>query len=181
MKEGTEVDPPIIEPQPPAAPPRTPSAVLMVVYPALIIVLCTSVTVLFLLHQRQVREDQNRDEIERVSRDFLVALTNYDEQSFPDSRHTVLGLSTGRFRTEYEETLGAGYLRLLAETRAEARGRIVSLAVVEIDDDRAMVISVVDQIVINRDQVEPRLEMNRIELALTKTTGRWKIDSVTLL
>jgi hypothetical protein len=134
----------------------------------------------FLLFRGNTTERSRADALE-VSRRFLVQLTTYDASTLDVQRRGVLALATGKFRGQYEQLTGSGFLATLREREAKQTGTVVRAAVTSLDGDTATVLSIVQLSVTNKDLKTPKVEQDAIELTLVHTKSGWRIDSVDIL
>ncbi len=125
--------------------------------------------------------EQARDDVLDVSRRFVSLLTTYNAATIEGQRSQVLALATGKFRGEYQQLTGSGFLATLRERQADSRGKVVRIAVTQVKDETATVLALVQVSTTNKDTKTPRVDDNLLELSLVETSGGWKIDAVTIL
>jgi hypothetical protein len=125
--------------------------------------------------------EQARDDVLDVSRRFVALLTTYNATTIERQRTQVLALSTGKFRGEYEQLTGSGFIATLKERQADQQGKVVRIAVTQVRDETATVIALVQISTTNKDTKTPRVDNNLLELSLVETSGGWRIDAVTIL
>jgi len=126
--------------------------------------------------------EHDRTDVLALSRRFVVALTTYDASTLPGQRTTVLSMSSGQFRSDFERlTSNPAFASALTTARASSSGKIVNLAVASVTGDGATVLGVVDVTVTNKDLKAPRIDRQVIQMTLVHTSSGWKVDSVTVL
>ncbi len=155
---------------------RAPSVATIVI--AILIALVGAEAVLLF---RGNADERARTDVFQTSSGFLSALTTYNASSLAAQRARVLSLATGKFRGDYNQLTGSGFLSTLQQTQADQKGTVVRVAVVSVQGDTATVLAVVRTTTTNKTLKAPRVEQNVIELSLVHTSSGWKIDSVNIL
>jgi hypothetical protein len=125
--------------------------------------------------------EHDRNDALSLSRRFVTSLTTYNESSLASQRTTVLSMSTGTFRSDFDHLTGSTFADALHQTQASSQGKIVTLAVSAISSDNATVLGIVDVTVSNKDLKTPRVDRQVIQVALVRTSSGWKVDAVTVL
>ncbi|HLW17886.1 MAG TPA: hypothetical protein VKV69_11065 [Actinomycetota bacterium] len=126
--------------------------------------------------------EHDRTDVLALSRRFVVALTTYDATTLPTQRTTVLSMSSGQFRSDFDRlTSNPAFASALTTARATSSGKIVSLAVSSVSSDSATVLGVVDVTVSNKDLKVPRIDRQVVQMTLVHTSSGWKVDGVTVL
>lgn len=125
--------------------------------------------------------ERARDDVLDVSRRFVALLTTYNTSTIERQRSQVLAIATGKFRGEYQQLTGSGFVATLKERQADSRGKVVRIAVVDTQDEAATVLALVEVTTTNRDLKTPRVDSNLLEISLVETSGGWKVDAVTIL
>jgi Mce-associated membrane protein len=125
--------------------------------------------------------EHNRNDALSLSRRFVISLTTYSESSLASQRTTVLSMSTGTFRADFDRLTGSSFADALHQTQASSQGKIVTLAVSSAASDHATVLGIVDVTVSNKDLKTPRVDRQVIQIALVRTSSGWKVDGVTVL
>ncbi|MGH2812429.1 MAG: hypothetical protein ACRDI1_06925 [Actinomycetota bacterium] len=178
--------PPVDDPQPlpdqsvETARPRSRnrlSTVLMVVS----VVLLAAVAFLLYLFGRERAEEASVREVQAVTRDFLVALTNYDHTTIDRQSRQILNLSVGSLRDRYEATVNKEYAESLKTLSAESEGEILEMAVDDLGEDQATVLVFMD---VTTRSTNPEtkesaedVEGRRVRLSLIRTGTGWKVNS----
>ena len=161
---------------PPARERRRPSVGMLVV--AILVALVLAEAVLLF---RGNADERARTDVFQTASGFLTALTTYNSSTLDQQRNRVLALATGKFKGEYEQLTGSGFLKTLQDRQADSKGTVVRAAVSSVRGDTATVLAVVETTTTNKDLKAPRVDRNLIELSLVHTAGGWRIDSVTIL
>jgi len=162
---------------PPAAPSRRRTSPSVLAIAILIGIVLAEAVLLF----RGNTDERARTEVLQSATGFLSALTTYNSSSLTKQRDRVLSLATGKFRGEYDQLTGSGFLSTLQQTQADQVGKVLRAAVASVQGDTATVLAVVQTRTTNKDLKAPRIEENVIELSLVHTANGWKIDSVSIL
>lgn len=120
--------------------------------------------------------------VQTVSRDFLMALTNFDAKNIDSDFSRIEGYSTGAFGTQARGFFGSASFRAkLQAAQASSRGQVRHLYVESLAGSHATVYSVVDQTYANNKTSTPKLDVLRVVLNLTKLPNGWHISQVTVL
>ena len=126
--------------------------------------------------------ERARSDALALSRRFVIALTTYDANTLPTQRVAVLSMSTGQFRSDYNQlATNPAFATALTTAQAAQSGKVVSLAISSLSGDNATVLGVVDVSVSNKDQKTPRIDRQVVQISLVHTSSGWKVDSVTVL
>ena len=126
--------------------------------------------------------EHDRTDVLSVSRRFVTALTTYDASTLPSQRTTVLSMSSGQFRSDFDRlTSNPAFASALKTANATSAGKIVNLAVASVSGDNATILGVVDVTVTNKDLKSPRIDRQVIQMTLVHTSKGWTVDSVTVL
>lgn len=145
---------------------------------AIILIGLLAVSVFFF---RSNAPEHDRNDALGLSRRFVISLTTYNESSLASQRTTVLSMSTGTFRSDFDRLTGASFADALHQTQASSQGKIVTLAVSSVSSDNATVLGIVDVTVSNKDLKTPRVDRQVIQVGLVRTSSGWKVDAVTVL
>ncbi|HYI46428.1 MAG TPA: hypothetical protein VE174_13305, partial [Actinomycetota bacterium] len=110
-------------------------------------------------------------------------LSNYDASNIDQVAERMLEISTGNFRTDYEETFAAGLGGALEEVEASTRGQIISGPDVSFRTaSEAVAIARVTETVQNKEIPTGRTFEYLMEITLIDTVdGGWKADRVEIL
>jgi hypothetical protein len=120
-------------------------------------------------------------QVQTVSRDFLLALTNFDAKNVDADFSRIQGYATGTFASQSNQFFGSTIRTQLEAALASSRGQIRSQYVQSLSGDQASVYSVVDQTYVNNKMQSPAADELRIDTNLTKVGGTWKVAAVTVL
>jgi hypothetical protein len=120
-------------------------------------------------------------QVRTVTRDFLLALTNFDSKSVDTDFSRIQQYATGSFASQSNQFFGSTIRQQLQAALASSRGQIRSQFVQSIDGNKASVYSVVDQTYVNNKMTSPAADVLQIQTDLTLTGSGWKIANVTVL
>ena len=148
---------------------------------AIVFFVGTVVAVIFAAQQhRQLQQSRDaRSGVEQVASRMTSALLTYDYRNLDKTKQTVLGLSTGKFRTDYDQNFG-GLASLFTTTKGQSTATVKDVFVSGIDHDTATAIVVFDE----RTQGTSGQHLNvdlYLRLSLVKVKGQWRVDDVTNL
>lgn len=123
-------------------------------------------------------DDGRAQAVREAAGRFGEALVSYDFRQPDEHRDTILALSTGSFREEYEDAFDQGLADIITEVEATSTGFVKEVYVSELDDERAQAIVVVD---IEHDgSGGPRTLFDvYFRLTFVEVDGQWKVDQVT--
>jgi hypothetical protein len=122
-------------------------------------------------------------EVRRVSAELINLLSNYDATNIDQVADRMLEISTGNFRSDFEEVFASGLGVALEEVSASTRGQVLSGPDISFRSPaEAVAIARVSQTVQNRELPEGRTFEYLIEITLIDTVGGgWKADRVEIL
>lgn len=122
--------------------------------------------------------DSSDDDLRATAGRFGEALVTYDFHDPEAHRDTILDLSTGSFREEYERAFDEGLGQLITEVEATSVGYVKDVYLSSEDDDEVQAIVVAD---IEHDGSggQNRLYDVYFRLTLVRVDGEWLIDDVT--
>jgi len=122
-------------------------------------------------------------EVQTVAAEVINLLSNYDASNIDQVAERMLEISTGNFRTDYEETFAAGLGGALEEVEASTRGQIISGPDVSFRTaSEAVAIARVTETVQNKEIPTGRTFEYLMEITLIDTVdGGWKADRVEIL
>jgi hypothetical protein len=120
-------------------------------------------------------------QVQTVTRNFLLALTNFDSKSVDADFNKIQGYATGSFANQSNQFFGSTIRSQLEAALASSRGQIRSQFVQSINGNTATVYSVVDQTYINNKMSSPSADELQIQTDLTMTGAGWKVSNVTVL
>jgi hypothetical protein len=148
---------------------------------AIVFFVGTVVAAIFAAQQhRQLQQSKDaRAGVEQVASRMTSALLTYDYRDLDKTKKSVLGLASGKFRTDYEQNFG-GLTSLFTTTKGQSTATVKDVFVSSIDHDTATAIVVFDE----RTQGTSGSHLNvdlYLRLSLVKQNGKWRVDDVTNL
>jgi len=148
---------------------------------AVVFFIGTVVAVIFAAQQhRQLQQSKDaRSGVEQVASRMTSGLLTYDYRDLDKTKQAVLGLATGKFRTDYDQNFG-GLASLFTTTKGQSTATVKDVFVSGIDHDTATAIVVFDE----RTQGTSGQHLNvdlYLRLSLVKVKGQWRVDDVTNL
>jgi hypothetical protein len=148
---------------------------------AIVFFVGTVVAVIFAAQQhRQLQQSRDaRSGVEQVASRMSSALLTYDYRDLDKTKQAVLGLATGKFRTDYDQSFG-GLTSLFTTTKGQSTATVKDVFVSGINHDTATAIVVFDE----RTQGTSGQHLNvdlYLRLSLVKVNGQWRVDDVTNL
>jgi hypothetical protein len=122
------------------------------------------------------RTRDTRSDVEQVASRFASAVLTYDYRDLDKTKQAVLGLSTGKFRTDYEQNFG-GLSALFTTTKGQSTATVKDVFVSGIDDNTASAVVVLDER--GQGTAGERLNVDwYLRLSLVKVAGAWKVDDL---
>lgn len=143
---------------------------------AIVILLALVIAEAFLFVRKDT--DGGRTEVLQLSQRFMTLLTTYNADTLAKQSADILKLSTSQFRSEYQTVTGGEFPARLRETEADSKGRILRIAVTDLEGDDATVLGLVEVTTKNKATPTPKAVENLIELTLVRTSGGWRVTSV---
>ncbi|MGW2641160.1 hypothetical protein [Streptomyces sp. NPDC001348] len=185
-------DPPEPSPRSPetgAAPPPARRRLLTAVLGALLVVALAVVCLLGWQYREGQRAEAARDAALTAARKAAPVVLSYDyrhlDRDFARAREHL----TGHFRDEYRKTTATvvgptarkyhGVVR--ATVAAPSGGGVPAASVVSAAPDRAVVLLFVNQVTRSTQVSGSRLDLNRVRMTMTRTSGGWKVSAVDAL
>jgi len=126
-------------------------------------------------------QQQTRTTVERVSKDFLLALTNFKPTTVDADMRTLFTYATGNFLKQADQLFDTSTIQGLENAQASSEGQIRYLATQNLTDDSASVYAEVDQTYANNKLSTPVSDVLQVAISLTDTSAGWKISAVTVL
>lgn len=121
-------------------------------------------------------DDEVRESALEAARERTVVITSYDHRTLDATFMQVLDLAVGSFRTDYATT--TEQLRAtFTSQQAVAVGRVVAVGLESAQEDRAVAVVAVDQVITTKDAA-PRTERNRLRMTLVRPDGTWLVERV---
>ncbi|MGJ5752501.1 Mce-associated membrane protein [Streptomyces puniciscabiei] len=139
---------------------------------------------------RQGRQaEQARGEALAAARKAAPVVLSYDYRHLGRDFARARALLTGHFRDQYGRTTKTvvaptatkyhGVVKATVATPSD--GGAPAVSVVSASPDRVVVLLFVNQITESTQVPEPRLDLNRVRMTLTRTSGGWKVSGVDAL
>lgn len=127
--------------------------------------------------------EQERAEVERTATQVATLLSNYDATNIDEVVEEMLGITTGSFRKDYQETFEAGFGEAIKNASTSARGEILSGPDVSFRSaDEAVTVVRVSQTIQNDQNPGGRTYVDVMQITLINTSdGGWKADRVEIL
>ena len=181
-----------------------------ITWPAIvIIVLAAAAVLLFVLERRTAAQaaDYRSARVGAVTRDGRIAdsaaraaaqqaavtdiktLLSYDATTLDRDFAKARGYLTGAFRDEYKKTTttvvaptAEKYHGVVQATVVEpSGGGAPTASVVSASPDKVVVLLFVNQVTKSTQVTGSRLDLNRVRMTLTRTSGGWKVSAVDAL
>lgn len=170
--EDDEVVPPAEPPEPPG--PTRGSGLVLATSLAVVLAVATAVLAVLLVRSG----DGSDDDLRATAGRFGEALVTYDFHDPEAHRDSILALSTGSFREQYERAFAEGLGQLITEVEATSVGYVKDVYLSSVDEDEVQAIVVAD---IEHDGAggQNRLYDVYFRLTLVRVDGDWLIDDVT--
>jgi hypothetical protein len=127
-------------------------------------------------HRQLQRSKDERAGVEQVASRFASAVLTYDYRDLNKTKQSVLALSAGKFRTDYEQNFG-GLSALFTTTKGQSTATVKDVFVSAIQHDTATAIVVLDE----RGQGTSGQRLNvdwYLRLSLVKVKGDWRVDDL---
>jgi hypothetical protein len=127
-------------------------------------------------HRQLQRTRDTRSGIENIASRFASAVLTYDYRDLDKTKQAVLGLSTGKFRTDYEQNF-TGLSALFTSTKGQSTATVKDVFVSGVENNTASAIVVLDE----RGQGTSGQRLNvdwYLRLSLVKVQGTWRVDDL---
>jgi hypothetical protein len=127
-------------------------------------------------HSQLQASKDTRSAVEQVASRFASAVLTYDYRNLDKTKQAVLALSTGKFRTDYDQNF-AGLSALFTTTKGQSTATVKDVFVSGIQNDTASAIVVLDE----RGQGTSGQRLNvdwYLRLSLVKVRGNWRVDDL---
>lgn len=164
--------------------------------PLLALVLCgvlvaglVAVGVLGWQYREGRQAEQARGEALAAARKAAPVVLSYDYRRLDRDFARARAQLTGKFRDEYARTTKTvvgptarkyhGVVK--ATVAAPADGGVPAASVVSAAPDRVVVLLFVNQVTESTRVAGPRVDLNRVRMTLTRTSGGWKVSAVDAL
>jgi Mce-associated membrane protein len=167
----------------PAAEPKASRGIFRpgVLVPALLVVLLLAGAgyLGFRLLEASAAESARTDALAAGQR-YAIDLTTYEHTNLQGNFAAVAANSTEKFAGQYKQ-VSESLTALIQQYQATSKGTVVKAGIAEADEERAVVVLFVDQVVTNTNNAEPRSDRNRMQMTLMRSGDRWLIDDVQLM
>ncbi|MFF0794500.1 hypothetical protein [Streptomyces spiralis] len=179
------------EEEPDSAPPRKARRIVLTAVLGVVLLVAALVAAAVLGWQyRQGRQaEQARGEAVAAARKAAPVVLSYDYRHLDRDFSRARALLTGHFRDQYGKTTKTvvaptatkyhGVVKATVATPAD--GGAPAVSVVSATPDRAVVLLFVNQVTQSTQVPEPRLDLNRVRMTLTRTSAGWKVSAVDAL
>lgn len=117
-----------------------------------------------------------RDAALAAARQEAVNFTTFDYRHLDRDLRTVMALSTGSFRSQFEKALGQ-VRTTIADQQTVSKGTVTAAGVESVDGARAVVIAAVDASVSSKGG-KPAVKHYRMRISLQRTGGHWLVSGL---
>jgi Mce-associated membrane protein len=172
-----------------APPRRVARRVLVAVLGVVLVAALVVVAVLGWRYREGRQAEQARGEALAAARKAAPAVLSYDYRHLDRDFARARALLTGHFRDQYGRTTKTvvaptatkyhGVVKATVATPAD--GGAPAASVVSATPDSAVVLLFVNQVTESTQVPQPRLDLNRVRMTLTRTSGGWKVSGVDAL
>ncbi|WEO94282.1 hypothetical protein A6P39_009790 [Streptomyces sp. FXJ1.172] len=173
-----------------SAPSRGAGRNVLVAVPVLVLVAALAVAAVLGWQYRQGRQaEQARGAALAAARQAAPIVLSYDYRHLDRDFTRARALLTGHFRDQYDRTTktvvaptATTYHGVVKATvAAPADGGAPAVCVVSATPDKAVVLLFVNQVTESTQVAEPRLDLNRVRMTLTRTSAGWRVSGVDAL
>ncbi|GAB3695629.1 hypothetical protein [Saccharopolyspora tripterygii] len=130
--------------------------------------------------RRHAADESAAASAKEAAQRYAVDLSTYDYQRLDDNFAAVTANAHGQFAQQYKQ-VSASLTELIRQNQAISRGTVLTAATVEADQDRAVIALFVDQEITNKNNPEPRIDRNRMQMTLVHEDDRWQVEGIQLL
>ncbi|SEC90522.1 Mce-associated membrane protein [Streptomyces sp. 2231.1] len=173
-----------------SSPPRKAGRSVLTAVLGVVLVAALVVAAVLGWQYRQGRQaEQARGEALAAARKAAPVVLSYDYRHLDRDFTRARALLTGHFRDQYGRTTKAvvaptatkyhGVVKATVATPAD--GGAPAVSVVSATPDKAVVLLFVNQVTESTQVPEPRLDLNRVRMTLTRTSDGWKVSGVDAL
>ncbi|MFD4974187.1 hypothetical protein [Streptomyces sp. NPDC058424] len=177
------------EPEDDAPPRKAERSVLTAVMGVFLVAALVAAAVLGWQYRQGRQAEQARDEALAAARKAAPVVLSYDYRHLDRDFSRARALLAGHFRDQYGKTTKAavaptatkyhGVVKATVATPAD--GGAPTVSVVSATTDRAVVLLFVNQVTRSTQVPEPRLDLNRVRMTLTRTSDGWKVSGIDAL
>ena len=126
-------------------------------------------------------QNQAQSDVKNVSRQFLVAYTNFTPKNLDAKFQTLQGLATGNFVNQADQIFGSSIRQALKQAQVSSEGEVRYLYVQSIRGTQASVYAWVDQTAVNNKVPKPFTDTLQMQLTLVDTSQGWKMSGARVL
>ncbi|MGW2999711.1 hypothetical protein [Streptomyces sp. NPDC001155] len=173
-----------------SAPSRKAGRGVLIAVLGLVLVAALVVAAVLGWQYRQGRQaEQARGEALSAARKAAPVVLSYDYWHLDRDFTRARALLTGHFRDQYDKTTKTvvaptattyhGVVKATVATPAD--GSAPAVSVVSATPDKAVVLLFVNQVTESTQVPEPRLDLNRVRMTLTRTSSGWQVSGVDAL
>lgn len=112
--------------------------------------------------------------------DYVKALLSYSYKTFDDDEAEGARLTTGSFGDQYDKTMGLVRADAL-KTRTVVKADVVATSVIDAQAEQVRALLFVNQTTTGQQTKQPRLDLNRVVVTMTKTDTGWRISALDAL
>ncbi|AOR31354.1 hypothetical protein BFF78_10195 [Streptomyces fodineus] len=188
-EDPPEPEPAEETPQESAPPRRAGQRVLTAVLGVVVVAALVVAAVLGWQYRQGRQAEQARGEALAAARSAAPVVLSYDYRHLDRDFARARALLTGHFRDQYGKTTKTvvsptatkyhGVVKATVATPAD--GGAPAASVVSAGPDSAVVLLFVNQITESTQVSGPRLDLDRVRMTLTRTSGGWKVSGVDAL
>ncbi|MEU1890045.1 hypothetical protein [Streptomyces pristinaespiralis] len=156
---------------------------------ALVALGLTAVAVLGWEYAEGRRTDAARTQAVAAARKAAAVVLSYDHRRLEADFAAARGHLTGAFKEEYGRTTSKVVGPTAKKYRGVVRASVVAppdggtpaASVVSVSPDRAVVLLFVNQVTTSTQVTGSRVDLNRVRMTMTRTSGGWKVSAVDAL
>lgn len=148
-----------------------------------VVALILSGAVFYLLVQ--VKHAQAADEAGDVAVSMAGSdaehILSYDYRTLDTNFQQALALTTGGFRTQYQQTTGQLVRPQAMKQKVIVQASTRDAGLISASDDNAVVLVFVDRITTKAGQQKPTFNQDRVRMTMTKVNGKWLVSKLDAL
>lgn len=132
---------------------------------------------------RTANEANAEEQIEDIALAFSESIATYDYRRVNETLQKAQQYTTEAFAQHYQAALRGDvqvFRRRIEATKAVATSETRGVAVQSIDNETASVIAFTTQTIRTEEEPRPQTRFVVLDIALVKTDGVWKVDSLRL-
>lgn len=148
-----------------------------------VVALILSGAVFYLLVQ--VKHAQAADEAGDVAVSMAGSdaehILSYDYRTLDTNFQQALALTTGGFRTQYQQTTGQLVRPQAMKQKVIVQASTRDAGLISASDNNAVVLVFVDRITTKAGQQKPTFNQDRVRMTMTKVNGKWLVSKLDAL